>query len=151
MHRIVPSVGQNFQNPPFRWSEIAPDAPDLSRIVPAGGRRLRTGPRTGSKPAPSHESNPCGGISGCLCCWAHMGRSQIRAVEFPGACAAGYTWWPAKKAFKSGSLHALRLNFRVLVLLGTRGALSNPCCRISGCLCCWAHMVAGCGALKSVR
>ena len=32
--------------------------------------------------------------------------------------AAGYTWWPEK-------------------------GLSNPCCRISGCLCCWVHMVAG--------
>ena len=35
------------------------------------------------------------------------------------------------------------------VLLGAHGALSNPCCRISGCLCCWVHMVAGQGALKS--
>ena len=48
---------------------------------------------------------------------AHMEPSQIRAVEFPGACAAGHTW---------NALKSVLWNFRVLVLLGAFGALSNP-------------------------
>ncbi len=68
--------------------------------------------------------------------------SHIRAVEFLGACAAGYTWWPELRwinpfqavefpgacaaGHKWCGLKSGRLNFRVPVLLGAFGALSHP-------------------------